>query len=130
MKIKITEIDKEEGKTPIELENIKLSENKHGQIILSFNTKNHKYLDINYNTSSSHVDGEYCEFGSRGFVIETNDLFQPKELSFEIPESSLTLYLIPESDEEKQKLWGISAILPQKWSYVICIVPFEDFYKH
>jgi|LakMenE01Jun11ns_1017448.scaffolds.fasta_scaffold9308038_2 hypothetical protein len=130
MKIKITEIDTEEGKTPIELEDIELSENKHGQIILSFNTKNHKYLDIGYGIASFHVDGEYCEFGSRGFVIETNDLFQPKELSFEIPESSLTLYLIPESDEEKQKLWGISAILPQKWSYVICIVPYKDFYKH
>jgi len=130
MKIKITETYTEDGKAPILLENIQLSENKHGQIILCFSTKNHKYLDINYNISSSHVDGEYCEFGmAKGFVIETHDLIQPKDLSFEIPESSLTLYLIPENAEESQKLWGKEAILPTKWSYAICIVPFDDFYQ-
>lgn len=46
MKIKIAETHTEDGKTPILLENIKLSENRHGQIILGFETKNHQIFQV------------------------------------------------------------------------------------
>jgi hypothetical protein len=131
MKIKITDAYTEDGKTPILLENIKLSENRHGQIILGFETKNHKYLDISYSIASSHVDGEYCEFGmAKGFEIATQERCIPEGVEREYPESLLTLYLIPENEEEVNKLWAKEAVLPTKWSYEICLVPFHDFYEN
>jgi hypothetical protein len=128
MKIAITDQFTEENKTPIELENIKVGTNKHGQVIVSFSSKNHKYLSIDYNISTSHFNGEECEFGM-GFEIETWDTFTSEDANREMPESRLTLYLIAESKEEKEKLGGLAAILPNKWSYCLCIVPYEDFYQ-
>lgn len=119
---------------PIEIENIEFYKNKKNQWVVYFDSKNHKYLDVKYNTTCSHIDGDYCKFGSaRGFEIETCESWKTsrkwddEEYDVELPEDRMRLFLIPESDEEDKELSGVAAILPNKWSYCICIVPYEDF---
>lgn len=132
MKIKLCDqsygIQKPDLKAPIVLADIELSKNKHGQILLSFATHNHKYLDVDYNLLSSHVEGEYCEHGmAHGFEISTQEEYRPEGMHLDYPEDSVTLYLIPENKEELKQLRGQACVIPTKWSYSICIVPFEDF---
>lgn len=114
---------------PIELDGVKVFKNKKGQWVLSFSSKNHKYLNINYNIAGSHINGERCKFGAaHGFEIETCETWFDEEWNLEVPEDKVTLWLIPESKEEGEELSGREAVLPEKWSYSVCIVPYEDFY--
>lgn len=116
-------------KKPILIEGIEVSRNRHGQLLVCFATKNHKYLNVHYGMSSSHVNNEHCDHGSaQGFEIFTLEQHRPKGKNFNYPEDSVTLYLIPENKEECEMLCGQACILPTKWSYQICIVPFKDFH--
>lgn len=124
--------------TPIQLDGVEVFKNKKDQWVLSFSSRNHKYLNINYNISSSHINGEKCEFEetawgewygtAHGFEIETDDTWWDENLKIDWPEDKITLWLIPESAEENRELCGMVAILPQKWRYAVCIIPHEDFY--
>lgn len=116
-------------KTPIQLDGVEVFKNKKDQWVLSFSSRNHKYLNINYCISSSHINGEKCEFGmAHGFEIETDDTWWDENLRIDWPEDKITLWLIPESKEESDGLCGIAAILPQKWSYAVCIIPHDYFF--
>lgn len=115
--------------TPIQLDGVEVIKNKKGQWVLSFSSRNHKYLNINYCISSSHINDEKCEFGmAHGFEIETCETWFDEEWNMEVPEDKITLWLIPESKEEDEELSGMAAILPQKWRYAVCMVPYKDFY--
>jgi hypothetical protein len=114
--------------TPIELDGVEVFKNKKDQWVLSFSSRNHKYLNINYNISSSHINGERCKFGvAYGFEIETEDVWLDGNL-IDQSEDKITLWLIPESKEESDGLCGIAAVFLQKWSHAACIVPYDDFY--
>lgn len=116
-------------KNPILIDDTELSKNKHGQLLVSFATRNHKYLDVDYGSLHSHVPGKHCEHGmARGIDISTQEQYRPEDWESDKPEDSVTLYLIPESEEERELLCGRACILPTKWAYQICIVPFGDFY--
>jgi len=45
------------------------------------------------------------------------------ELDLEIQDQ---VNLNPQDKEEQEELSGVAAILPSKWSYCACIVPFSD----
>jgi len=114
---------------PISLTGLTVEKNRHGQWTVHFSSENHKYLSVNYDCTSTHVGGELCEHGwAHGFTIEAPDTFLDPEINLELPEDHLTLYLVPENEEEHKALCGGDAVLAGKWSYSICIVPYEDFY--
>ena len=113
---------------PIILKNLKVAKNKKDQWIIRFSSENHKYLCVDYNCSTSHVEGKLCEHGmAHGFTIETDETYFSEESKIDFPEDSLTLYLIPESKEESDELSGVASILPLKHAYTACIVPYKDF---
>ena len=136
MKLFISENKQQQKQIPDEhkiiLKDIKIFKNKHGQWCLTFDTENHKYLGIAYNISSGSLwsvdeNGEQLvemtPFVNRGFQIITDDDYESVTYDWK------TIYLVPESKEEEQELWGVAAILPTKWSYACTIVGMDDFYE-
>ena len=85
---------------------------------------------VDYNISGNAPCGESLGFedGSyafaEGFSIETQETY-PDD-GCDMPHDSVILWMIPESKEEQEELSGVAAILPSKWSYCACIVPFSD----
>lgn len=122
-------LKKPDLENPIKLENLRCFKNRHGQWCVEFSSVNHKYLCVNYNTSTNCVNEERCEYGmAQGITIETGETFKNDESEFDWPEDSLIIWLVPESEQESDEISGVDAVLPSKWAYSICIVPFEDFY--
>ena len=125
----LPQIRKPNLELPILLMNLEVVKNNKGQWTIGFSSENHKYLCINYNCSTSHIEDEFCEHGmAQGFTIETHETYFPERSKIDFPEDSLVLYLIPESKEESNELSGVAAILPHKHAYSACIVPYKDFY--
>jgi hypothetical protein len=131
MKIKLQEnsLKDPNSETPLVLENIECCKNKHGQWCVSFGSKNHKYLYVDYNTSTNFIDEPLpVGLSAQGFTIETHEEFKDDDCELNLPCHSATLWLIPETKEECDELSGVAAICPTKWAYCACIVQFEDFY--
>ena len=105
----------------IKITGITIGKNEKGYWVVSFNSENHKYLEIAYSISG-HVN-KTNEFG-QGFDICTYKE-DPKQ---RIPEDNVTLWLIPESEEEKTEIDGTEALLALKWSYSAVIVPYSHFW--
>ena len=123
---------------PLVLKNLEVYENKSGQICIQFETKNHKYLELSYGMSSScnmaPVDGEDEDkwhnqaLWSKAISIGSCNEVYWKGEDHKRHHFYTNLWLVPESEEEMEKLSGIAVFLPSKWRYEICIVPYEDFY--
>ena len=114
----------------ISLTGLRALKNSKGQWVVSFSSANHKYLNVDYNISSAAPCSESIRFedGSyafaEGFSIETQETY-PDD-GCDMPHDSVILWMIPESKAEQEELSGVAAILPSKWSYCACIVPFSD----
>ena len=114
----------------IVLKNIEAYKNKKGQWCLSFGSVNHKYLEVEFNTSTNalmSIDDtgkavfERIELYAQGFSIQTGD---PCDGDWDWK----TIFLVPESKEEYEEIQGVAAVLPTKWHYLCTIVPFSDIY--
>lgn len=112
----------------LKIENIKVGRNRHGQVFVSFESENHKYLDVRYNVSGNalgirDVNGSYV--WCHGISIE-NDPEMNEELGFACATDAATLWLIPENEEEAKALGGCAVVVPTKWAYDVCVVKYED----
>jgi hypothetical protein len=114
----------------IVLKNIEAYKNKKGQWCLSFGSVNHKYLGVEFNTSTNALMSidvmdkavfERLEFFAQGFSIETGN---PSAGDWDWK----TIFLVPESKEEYEEISGVAAVLPTKWHYLCAIIPFNDIY--
>lgn len=114
----------------IVLKDLKIFKNKHDQWCLSFGSENHKYLDVYYNISTTALyspddnDNEQLQripFSAHGFTIQAGE-YDNGDWDWK------NVYLVPESKEESDELWGVAAIMPAKWYYHCVIVRMEDFY--
>ena len=117
---------------PIAIENIRIGKNKEGFVCISFDTKNHKYLDLNYSMwSSARVDEDGSNLGSKCLELLTQEQIPFKDDDgkkiFETAYSSLRIWLEPDTAEEADLLSGVMSYLPTKWSYEIAIMPYRVF---
>lgn len=117
------------GANPITLHDLKIGPNNHGHFCVTFGSAMHKYLDVTGTALASHVEGVRCEHGmARVISVKTQETWFDKEFGMEVPEDELELFLIPESQEEYRSLQAVLSVLPTKWAYSLCFVPYEDFY--
>jgi hypothetical protein len=118
------------AKLPIKLEKFKFYLNEDGYAVISFDTKNHKYLDIDYNTSTNlRYDSDFEEFPfhPRGFSIRTHEKYRHETNLTMLPVSRLMLWLEPDNEEEAEIIDGEVCILPSRGHYEIVIVPYSKF---
>lgn len=120
---------------PIAISNFSLDLNADGYVVLSFKTANHKYLDVQYRTSSSRrIDEDYASkpWSSQGIEISTHEEFQSGDYgdgtAIMSPVSRLMIWLEPDTLAEKQAIGGVVCVLPTKWEYQIIIVPYDRFF--
>lgn len=130
---------------PIKIEGLACYQNGKGYWCLKFSTPNHKYLELSAEVSTSRLNETWCEHGSaQGFELDTYESWfadrkgnevglttygRKRRNAVELPEDSVSIYLVPESKEEAAQLRGKFVLLPEKHSYRACLVPFEDFYE-
>ena len=104
---------------PIVLENFRMWRDDRGILCLRFDTKNHKYLEIN---SSCYILDRVIELHT-GFTVNV------KGMEFDCPVSSLEIRLSPESkyEEDFVRPWTKLTVTPLKWEYELMLVPTADF---
>ena len=124
---------REYAQQPIILKNISLNKNSKGQLVLTFDTENHKYLKVEYGMwSNRRVNEDYNEYpwGSHCFGISTPCEYKESDFSDGEPlmlsVSNLEIWLEPDTAEEDTMLSGLACILPTKYSYSIAIIPWAD----
>lgn len=116
MKIEIELPANSENK--IKLNHHTVYKNRVGQWVVDFGCHYHKYLNVDYNTSTNAPNNRITDRIAHGFTVSTLD-----------DEDALYIWLIPETEEESNEIEGVAAILPLKWAYSAVIVPFTDFEK-
>jgi len=121
---------REYAQKQILLKGVSLDKNAKGQLVIQFNSENHKYLRCEFGIWTNQCiedDYETCKFGAKGLRISTFGKFKDEKLGNSMrPISSLTMWLEAESEEEEKLLNGQALIVPMKWNYVIVIIPWED----
>ena len=124
--------NRETESKPITLENFKLGLNSKGQVCISFDSVNHKYLDVEYAGFSSHRESDDGKnFPTHRLHLSSQSKYPFKDEKtgkkyFESPVSRKTISLEPDSEEESDLLHGTISILATKWSYCLTIVPYAD----
>jgi hypothetical protein len=116
MKIEI-EYPKNSAKS-IVISSISFLKNRVGQWVVDFNCASHKYLNVDYNTSTNAPNNHITDRNAQGFTLATQD-----------GSDAMYIWLIPENGKESIEVEGVAAILPLKWAYSAVIVPFTDFDK-
>ena len=119
---------------PIKISNFDLSLNADGYVTLSFTTSNHKYLNVEYRTSSSRrIDKDFKNkpWCSEGIEISTCEEFKSGEYFDGAPMMSsvsrLMIWLEPDTQQEKEAICGVMCVMPTKWAYSMIIVPYDKF---
>jgi hypothetical protein len=119
---------------PIKISSFDLSLNEDGYAVLSFKSANHKYLDVEYRTSSSRrIDEDYKNkpWCSRGIEISTCEEFKSSEYSdgvpMMLPVSRLMIWLEPDTPAEEKAITGVMCVMPVKWAYEMIIIPYSKF---
>lgn len=127
---------REHAQLPIAISDFNLGLNPDGYVILTFKTDNHKYLDIQYRTSSSRrVNEDYADkpWSSRGIEICTHEEFKAGDYgdgtAMMLPVSRLIIWLEPDTLAEKEAIDGLMCVMPTKWQYEMIIVPYGKFYS-
>lgn len=109
------------GFNPITVENFKIFKNRNSNWCYSFDTPDHKYL----------VRGsEGLEREDRFLSFDTIDtsLINLGGEDSEYPNGSISIWLIPENEEEVEEIEGVTyCILPKGWGYNVIVVTEEDF---
>jgi hypothetical protein len=127
---------REHAQLPIAISDFNLDLNPDGYAILTFKTDNHKYLDIQYRTSSSRrVDEDYKNkpWSSQGIEISTHEEFKGGDYgdgkAMMLPVSRLMIWLEPDTLAEKEAIDGMMCVIATKWQYEMIIVPYGKFYS-
>jgi hypothetical protein len=126
---------REDAQLPIKIHSFEFSLNEDGYVVITFGSKNHKYLDVRYNTSTNlrfYNDYKDAPFRPRGLNVETQDRVQygaipAKPPYLRSPVSHLTIWLEPDNEKECEIIDGAACVLTCGWQYEIVIVPFEKF---
>ena len=120
-----------EDAKPIVLKNLFVEKNKDGHLVVSFETVNHKYLNLSYCTTSNRRKEENASYCVRGMTMETFEKYKDLETTgfdLRLPVSSTTLWFEPDTEEENILLQGVLAQVSSRWEYQTVIVPFENFF--
>jgi hypothetical protein len=119
---------------PIKISDFDLSLNEDGYAVLSFKTANHKYLNVQYRTSSSRrmdEDYENKPWSSQGIEISTCEEFKSGEYYDGAPMMSsvsrLMIWLEPDTQQEKEAIAGVLCVMPTKCAYQMIVVPYNKF---
>lgn len=126
---------REYAQKPIALSDINVELNEDKNVLITFKTNNHKYLNVEYNISTSaRIDQDYKNkpWSCRGLQISSYEEYQDGELilgtPMMLPISRVTLWLEPDTQEENDAINGIACDLASKWEYEIVILPYDKFY--
>ena len=112
--------------TPILLENFKWGFNQQGFFVINFDTKNHKYLDINLNGSTNYRITDDKQFWTQILTIETQETYKTKNC--DLPAHSMEFYIEAENLKEKNLLDGSCLVVSSKWQYELVVVPYKYMY--
>lgn len=126
---------REHAQKPIALSDINVELNEDGNVLITFKTNNHKYLNVEYNTSTSaRIDEDYKNkpWSSKGLEISSHEEYQAGDYGdgkpMMLPISRMMIWLEPDTQEENDALSGIACDLASKWGYEIVILPYDKFY--
>lgn len=131
----------DEEMKPVTLKNLEIGLNRVGQLVMSFDSKNHKYFKIRSQSmcsmswddnpieveEGSNTPEEY-EFGSRSFGIESCERIVPKDQDWETWLWCVEVVLTPETQEEETLLGDCIDSLPTKWAYQILFLDLDDYF--
>lgn len=116
------------------LENLCVGKNGRGQIIIGFDSKNHKYFEIDQYPSWNSWDDvvvegeESCGFGSRDIGIKSSTKVWEKNGDWAQPIWMSSLVVVPENEEEDNLIDGYIFALPLKYEYSIIFIPMDDYF--
>ena len=109
---------------PISLTNFALYKNRVGHRCFSFQSENHKYLDIGVTGYSTCLPGEN-EIAPYRASFVSFDVYGEDE---ELPERTVEIYFIPETEEEQEELYVEFFHSSLEWGYVVYFLPHSDLY--
>lgn len=119
---------------PLIITDFDIGTNSRGQMVIDFQSKNHKYFEIKpsmiwHSWDDNEIDeDEPCEFGSRSIRMESFTkaiLKDDKDINF--PLWATEMVITPESEEEVDLLGDRVSVLQLKWQYALTFLKFEDF---
>ena len=126
---------REYAQKPIAISDINVELNEDGNVLITFKTNNHKYLNVEYNISTSaRIDEDYKNkpWSCKGLQISSHEEYQASDYGdgkpLMLPISRMVIWLEPDTQEEHDALSGIACDLASKWEYEIVILPFDKFY--
>lgn len=120
---------------PLDIRNVRMGKNDRGQLVLIFDSKNHKYFEIWPNMGSKSWDdnptddGE-SEFGSKDIHICSDvEVIEKSEDDYKPSRNlwSCDIVISPESKEEEELLGYKVASQPLKWEYALTFMTYDDF---
>ena len=126
---------REYAQKPISISDINVELNEDKNVLITFKTNNHKYLNVEYNISTSaRIDEDYKNkpWSCKGLQISSHEEYQASDYGdgkpLMLPISRMVIWLEPDTQEEHDALSGIACDLASKWEYEIVILPFDKFY--
>jgi hypothetical protein len=106
---------------PIIVDDFRLYKNSYGRWCYSFDTHKQKFL-VRGDEGLKGVE-RYISFESIDRSLVTHG-----EEYFTLPNSSISIWLIPENDEEAEEIDNVTyCVLPKGWGYHVLLLPEEDF---
>lgn len=120
---------------PLDIRNFCMGKNNRGQLVFTFDSKNHKYFDICENMGSmswddNEVEGGKSEFGSKCIELYSYvRVVKKSQDGCKIPRElwSCEMIITPENKEEKELIGYKVVSQPLKWSYALTFMVYSDF---
>lgn len=119
---------------PLVITDFEIGKNTRGQMVIDFESKNHKYFNIWdgmgwLSWDDNPINEEESNFGSRFVHMESQTKIVPKEGAVDWPVAlwETKMIISPESEEEKELLGDRVSVLPLKYQYALTFLRWKDY---
>jgi hypothetical protein len=154
MKLYISSVVNEDPSNPISIPVFKFGYNKEGYFSITFDTKNHKYLNIDADARTTvrytednlrfcsiiltlESQEKYYEFkGFKSLWQEIRWLFKYPSLGqwknvlfpfYDFSKNRVEIHIEPENEAERDSLDGKLSVLALRWEYGLVFIPYDRY---